>query len=170
MSFLPYNDLIEASAAYKFVYHLSRMNVGYFEKLSHSRVLFRQDILCCYEEACVLFAVKLSGVIDQYLEDEPFFEIKRMVLDRLFFTFLPFRVWNQLFLCSRSYYCSNMCLICTRLVINHRSTSDYMNEKLFVQVTDLHPSLRKGIGRMDKIYLYIHYLIPFIGEKSRGGK
>ena len=62
-----------------------------------------------------------------------------------------------MFFCSRSYHCSDMRLVCTRVNISHQASSDYINKKLFVPITDFHLSFREGIVIMEKIYFFVHY-------------
>lgn len=75
----------------------------------------------------------------------------------LVFGISQFRVCNQLFFCSRSHYCSDIWLFCTRVNISHHGVSDYINKKLFVPITYIPQSIRVGIVLMEKVYFFVHY-------------
>ena len=130
-SFLPYNDLIEASAICKLFYKLLRKNSGYIEKLSHSRQLFNNSriVFTCYEDVCLSFSGQVFHYLMQYIrEKDCFFDAKKIIMDRLFHSILPFRVWNHMFYCIRSEYCVDMCLLCTKIYVPVKKISDHINK------------------------------------------
>ena len=137
-SFLPYNDLTEVFVVCKCFYRLSRKNAGFAKKLSHSRSLFSGlNVYEQYRDACLSLVGQLSHVLRDNFEEEVFLEAKEIIMTR--FVFLPFRVWNRLFYCSRSHYCSDICLFCTRVNISHQGVSDYIN-KTFLFLFSISPN------------------------------
>lgn len=78
-------------------------------------------------------------------------------MTELVFGISQFRVRNHLFFCSRSHYCSDICLFCTRVNISHHGVSGYINKKLFVPITYFPQSIREGIVLMEKVYFFVHY-------------
>ena len=73
-------------------------------------------------------------------------------MTELTFNTLPFHVFKNLFCCSRSYYCSDLCSFCIRLSVKQKDSSDYINKKLFVPIDFFPSSIREGILLMDKVY------------------
>ena len=134
MSYLSYNDLIEASVVCKRFYHLSRKNSGFGKKLIDSRTLFSSvNLYEQYKDACLSFAAQIHFGLKKTFDDEDLLlRAKDIILKNLFFDILPSRVWNHMWYCSRSYYCSSLCLYCTRVCINHRGVSDLVNNKRYV--------------------------------------
>ena len=158
-TFLPYKYLVDISSTCKLFYIASRKNSVYVGELSHSRILFSHiDICSSYQKATLSFAAKLSAVIGKFLKGGMYLKIEKMVFDNLFFSFLQCRVWNHLFFCSRSHYHVDMYLFCTRTLIYNRVASNFIHQNLFVQITDINPSLKRGIRKMDQIYLTVHFL------------
>ena len=149
-SFLSYNDLIGASAVCKCFYYLSQNNDGFVKKLSHLRALL------CWD-ACLSFAGQLSHGPSDSFEEEVFLEAKEIIMTGLVFGISQFRVCNQLFFCSRSHYCSDIWLFCTRVNISYHGVSGYINKKLFVPITYIPQSIRVGIVLMEKVYFFVHY-------------
>ena len=157
-SFLSYDDLIGASAVCKCFYYLSQNNDGFVKKLSDLRALFSG--VSVYEycwDACLRFAGQLSHGPSDNFEEEVFLEAKEIIMTELVFGISQFRVRNHLFFCSRSHYCSDICLFCTRVNISHHGVSGYINKKLFVPITYFPQSIREGIVLMEKVYFFVHY-------------
>ena len=117
--YLPISDLVEASSVCKLFFNLSRKNSFFFfvEKLLHSRLLFNNSrvISDCYENAFLSFYGQLCFSLEKYVKEEDYFrKAKEIIMKKLIFSTLPLRVWNYMFLCERSEYCIDMCIICTK--------------------------------------------------------
>ena len=84
-SFLPCNDLIEASAVCKLFYELSGKNSGYIEKLSHSGQLFNNSriVFTRYEDVCLSFSGQLFYSLMQYVREEDCFFLMPKILSWL---------------------------------------------------------------------------------------
>ena len=84
------------------------------------------------------------------------FLTKNVIMDRLYYSVLPFRVWNYLFLCERSQYMTNMCRYCTKLYIKNKKISDQVNNNLFVHINEFPTQLKEGIWVTQKKNLFVH--------------
>ena len=158
LSYLSYNDLIETSAVCKCFYHLPRKNSGFVKKAIDSRAVFSSvNPYGQYRDACLLFAEQISYGLRKKINENLFLQSKDVILNNLLFDILPFWVWKHLWYCSRSYYCSSMCLSCTRVCIDYGSASDYINNKLDVPIELFPRLLREGIVLMNKIYFFVHF-------------
>ena len=166
-SFLSHNDLTEVSVVCKLFYYLSQKNAGFVEKLSHSRLLFSGfNFQEHFRDACLSLAGQFADLMNKDFKEDVFFKAKEIIMNRLIFSILPFRVWNHMSFCSRSYYSSDICLLCTRVNISHRAVSNYIDQKLFVPITHFHPSIREGIVMMEKKNFFVYYH----GALERHGK
>ena len=84
----------------------------------------------------------------------------------MFYSILPFRVWNHLFLCERYQRSSWMCNFCTMMYMKHRTISDYINKNLYIQVNEnILSQLRQGIVLAENIPLFVH---TNVSRKRRG--
>ena len=82
---------------------------------------------------------------------------KDVILDKMYHSILPFRVWNHLFMCNRLKYELNMCRFCTKTYIKHKKISYHINEKLFAQTDDYFPvQLRFGIVLAKNVNLFVY--------------
>ena len=61
------------------------------------------------------------------------------ILDKMFYSILPFRVRNHLFMSNRSQHESNMCKFCMKIYIKNKKLSGRINEKLFERKDDHFP-------------------------------
>ena len=78
--------------------------------------------------------LSFSSQLFVYLKDvshENLHQAKYVIMNRLYYSVLPFHVWNHLFLCERSQHLSNMCEYCTKLYIKNKIISDHINDKLY---------------------------------------
>ena len=120
LSYLPLNDLIEASAACKLFFGLSRKTSFFNEKLLHSRLLFNnsRSVFECYENVCLSFYGELRSCLEKYVKSEDhFIKAKEIIMSKLMFSIRLFRVWNHIFLCE-SHNCHNIVLTCVISVQN----------------------------------------------------
>ena len=86
------------SAVCKLFYYLSQNNAGFVEKLSHSRMRFSGfDIYGRHRDACLYLAEQLSQALNKDFKEDVFLKAKEIIMGRLIFSILPFRVWNHLF-------------------------------------------------------------------------
>ena len=95
------NDIMEASAVCKFFYHTSRKNRLFVKKLEDSRKLFTCN-KWIFDSHCadvfISFSNQLFVYLEKYVKEDSLFLLKDMLMDRLYCSVLPFRVWNHLFL------------------------------------------------------------------------
>ena len=152
LSYLPPNDLIEASATCKLFFDFSWKNSFFKEKLLHSRLLFNNSraIFDCYENACLSFYGQLRFSLGKYVKCEDYFMKAREVMSKLMFSVLPFRVWNHMFLCERSQYCIDMYIYCTKFCVSNKKISDHINKNLYVPIQQL-CLLEKELGVIQKV-------------------
>ena len=159
LSYLPLNDLIEASEACKLFFGLSRKISFFNEKLLHSRLLFNnsRSVFECYENVCLSFYGELRSCLEKYVKSEDhFIKAREIIMNKLMFSVLLFRVWNHIFLCERSQYCIDMCNFCTKSYVSNKKISDHIIKTLFVPIEEFHPSIRDGIVLAEKIYIFAH--------------
>lgn len=62
-----------------------------------------------------------------------------VITEKLFYSILPFRVLNHLFCAPGLSMKQNMCRFCTKIYIKHKNTSKYINDNLFIQITEFIP-------------------------------
>ena len=159
-SYLHPNDLIEISATCKLFNHLPRKNELYIRKMEDVKKLFKdyKDLSGCYYDLLVNFSYLTCLRLKKYGVNENNLRLaKSVIMNKLFYSILPFRVWNHLFLCERCQHSSWMCNFCTIMHIKHRGISDYINKNSYLQLNENIPSqLRQGIV---KIYLYLYIQI-----------
>ena len=159
LSCLSPNNLIEASATCKLFFELSRKNSFFDEKLLHPRLLFNNSrvIFDCYENAFLSSNNQLCFSLQKYVKDEDYFlKVRKIIMSKLLFSALPFLVWNHMFLCEKSQYCTDMCLYCTKLHISNKKISDHINKNLGVAIEQFHASLREGVVIAEKIFIFAH--------------
>ena len=112
---------------------------------------------CCYDllvnfSDLICLCLKKNGVNENNLP-----LAKSVMINNLFYSILPFRVWNYLFLCERCQHSSWMCNRCTMMYIKHRGISDYINENLYIQLNENIPSqLCQGIVLAENMPLFVH--------------
>ena len=95
---------MEASAVCKLFYHVSRNNKLFVKKLDDSRKLFKVDkwiFYSRYGDVFISFSNQLFVYLEKYVNEEKMFLVKDVLVNRLHYLVLPFRVWNHLFLCER---------------------------------------------------------------------
>ena len=120
-SYLTHRDVIEVSACWKVFHCLPKWNKRFVEKLFHSRSLFSgATMFDHYKDVCFSFVAQLSHALNDYFDEDTFFDQKNCIMDKLIFNMLPFRVFNHLFSCSRSCYCSDVCFFCTRFNVKQK--------------------------------------------------
>ena len=86
LSYIPHNDLIEASAACKLFFGLSRKNYFFVEKLSHSRLLFNNSLVNfdCYENVFLSLYGQLCFSHDKYIKEEDYFlQAKEIIMKKI---------------------------------------------------------------------------------------
>ena len=160
ISYLTPNDIMEAFAACKLFYHVSRKNKLFVKKLHDSRKLYNGDnkkwIISYHSDVFVSFSNQLFVFLKENVNEENLFLTKNVIMDRLYYSVLPFRVWNYLFLCERSQYMTNMCRYCTKLYIKNKKISDQVNNNLFVHMNEFPTQLKERIWVTQKKNLFVH--------------
>ena len=77
-------------------------------------------------------------------------------MDRLYHLVLPFCFWNYLFLCERFNSLDSMCKYCTKCSIDSKKISSYINDNLFVHISDIPHQLKHRFSLIDKVPLFVH--------------
>lgn len=106
--------------------------------------------VCGLQDNCLMGRVII-------LRKKCFLRPKKLLWLSLFLVFHSFVSVIICFFCSRSHYCSDICLFCTRVNISRHGVSGYINKKLFVPITYFPQSIREGIVLMEKVYFFVHY-------------
>ena len=103
-SYLPLNDMIEASCVWKDFYRLSRIDSFFMKKLTVSRKIFKDTlwIASCYTLFCDTFYYTLFRKVVPYVSIDQVLKARKTILNKLIYDLLPFRVWNHLWMCVRS--------------------------------------------------------------------
>ena len=114
---------MEASAVCKLFYHPSRKNKLLIKKLDDSRKLFTCDewiFDSCHGDAFISFSNQLFVYLEKYVNEQKLFLVKDVLVNRLYYSVLHFRVWNHIFLCERLNHFSDMCRYCSKLCIKNK--------------------------------------------------
>lgn len=152
--------MTEISATCKLFLQLSRKNKQFIKKFTDSKKLFSKDKFLCEYYYVALLSVWYQLFIQlKDINEDELHLAKSVLLDRLYHSIVPFRVWNHIFLCNRLQYESNMCKFSTKMYIEDKKISDLMNEKLFVQIGEYFPDRLQFRVMLTKIYLYIQMLL-----------
>ena len=119
----------------------------FVKKLNDSRKLHRHDkwFHYYYEDVFFSFENQLPVCLKEYVNDENFLLAKEVLMNKLYYSILPFRVWNHLFLCERSQYLVDMSRYCTKLKIKNKKILEHMNKELYVQINEFPFRLSQGI-------------------------
>ena len=100
---------------------------------------------------------QLCFSLQKYVKDKDYFlKAREIIMSKLLFSALPFRVWNHSFLCERSQYCIDICLYCTKLYISYKKISDHINKILCVPIEQFHASIMEGIVIAEKTFIFAH--------------
>ena len=116
-SYLRLNDLIEISSVCKTFYCLCQKNYFYVKKLHESRDIFkdRSWLFQSYRKLLERFYFGIYREILLYFRMTHIHMLKKEIFYRLYYSLLPFRVWNRVFFCCGSQYERSMCLFCTKI-------------------------------------------------------
>ena len=156
---------MEASSVCKLFYHASRKNKMFPKKLEDSRKLFSCDkwiFNSRYGDIFISFSNQLFVYLEKYVKKDSLSLVKDILMDRLYHSVLPFRVWNHLFLCERS---ESMCGYCTKLYIKNKKISDHIKNNLFVAICDFPCQIKQGFTLTYKIPLYVHINIVIKNDR-----
>ena len=82
--------------------------------------------------------------------------LKKEIFHRLYYSLLPFRIWNHVFLCCRSQYERNMCLFCTKICLKDKKVIKAICETLKFNCFDcLPPALTDGVLIRSDVNLFV---------------
>ena len=165
--------MTEASAVCKLFYHNSRKNKFFIKRLDDSRKLFTCDkwiFHSCYGDVFISFSNQLFVYLEKYVNEEKLFLVRDVLMNRLYYSVLPFRVWNHIFLCERLDHFSDMCKYCTKLCIKNRKTSNHTNNNLFVHINEFPDQLKQGISLVQKVPLFVHANVVMKNGRLNFGK
>ena len=152
-------DLVEISCFCKTFYHICKKNQYYVKKLRESKDIFkdRSWLIETYKELLERFYI---AVYREIVVDFPVFHLhafRKEIYSRLYYSLLPFRVWNHVFLCCRSQYESNICLFCTKLCLKNEKVNLVITKTLKIGYFENFPvSLYCSVISSDEINLFVH--------------
>ena len=152
-------DVIELSCVCKDFYCLSRTNAFYVRTLKESSGIFqdKSDVVSAYSNYSKELYLALFKKLTPFVKVDNILKIRKTVRNELFHTILPFRVWNHLFLCSRSQYDSRMCLFRTKIYLKNKRLSPSIEKNLTVDVLDIFPvHLSYGVISSGQVPLFVH--------------
>ena len=130
------SDTIEASAVCKTFYYVFGKNKLFVKKLCDSRRLHKDEKCIfshCYD-IFLYFCNDLFVYLQDHIEGEKLFLAKEVLMNRVYSSILPFRVWNLLFMCVRKQCVTDMCKYCTKLYIKNEKISDHIYYELYVKI------------------------------------
>lgn len=172
-SYLTLNDIIDASAACELFYNISRRNELFVRNLDDSLKLFTWIGKYSFNYQCMkffdVFSVRLFVSLKKYVKEDCLSRVKNIVMDRLYYSVLPFRVWNHLFLCERFNSLDSMCKYCTKCSVEIKKISWYINDNLFVHISDIPHQLKHGFSLFDKVPLFVHTNVMKSEKCNLGG-
>ena len=131
LTYLRLNDLIEISCVCKHFYLLCENNHFYVKKFNQSKKIFkdRSWLVHQYRQILERFYFNLFHKSVKYVPIENLHATKKIIYNKLYFSFLPFRVWDHMFLCCRSQYESNMSMFCTKVYLRNKKICDAVEKK-----------------------------------------
>ena len=88
---------------------------------------------------CNTFYFTLFRKIIPYVGIDHILKIRTIIRNKLFYTILPFRVCNHIWLSIRSQHERNMCLICTKIYLRNKKLSKVIDKELTVDVLNYFP-------------------------------
>lgn len=113
-------------------------------------------ILCQYEQLCKIFCFSLFRKLATHVPIDNLIDVRKIIYHRLYFSLLPFRVWNHLFQCRRSQYESNVSVLHKSLLRNSKICK-LIEKKLAIDVLDFFPvQLSYGVITKGLVNLFIH--------------
>ena len=110
----------------------------------------------CYYDALLCFSYQLSVHLEECVEKKNLFRVEGVLMAKLYYRILPFRVWNHLFLCERSQFNPDMCRFATKEYVSNKKKSGHINENLYVEINRFPLQLLEGIVYARKIYSFSH--------------
>ena len=146
LSYLRIKDLIEVSTVTKTYYLAVRKNKLFVQKLSDSRKLFNNQRLVFdyYYDTCLSFSNDLFVYLKYVCEDK-LESVRDIMTKEIYYLFLPFRIWNHVFLCDRSQYVKDMRLDCSKLYIQNKRISYFINDELCLNISEFPYEITRGI-------------------------
>ena len=96
--------MTEASYVWKDFYCLSRIDSFFMKKLTELKKTFKDTlwIASCYTLFCDTFYYTWLRKVVPYFSIDQVLKARKIILNKLFYDLLPFRVWNHLWMCVRS--------------------------------------------------------------------
>ena len=159
-SYLHPNDSIEISAICKLFYHLSRKNELFTRKMEDVEKLFKdsKDLSGRYYQLLINFSDLICLLLKKYGVNENNFRLeKNVIMNKLFYSILPFCVWNHFFLCERCQNSSWMCNFCTMMYVKHRLIFNFINKNLYIQLDrNISRQLRQEIALAEYMPLFVN--------------
>ena len=160
---------MESSAVCKLFCHVSRKNKLFVKKLDNFRKLFTCDkwiFDSCYGDVFTSFSNQLFVYLKRHVNEEKLLLVKDVLMNRLYYSVLPLRVWNHIFPCERLDHFSDMCRYCTKLCIKNKKISDHINNNSFVHIDEFPEQLKKGFSLIQKIPLFVHTNVVMKNSRS----
>ena len=151
-------NLIEVSTVSKTCYLAVRKNKLFVQKLSDFRKLFNNQrlVLDYYYDACLSFSNDLFVYLKKYVCEDKLESVRDLMTKETYYSFLPFRIWNHVSLCERSQYVKDIYLDCTKLYIQNKRISNFINDELCLNISEFPYEITRGIASANKIYFFAH--------------
>lgn len=133
-------NLIEVSAVCKKWYRVV-ISVDFCLKIKETNSLFydKDWLLKTYYKHFERFKDSVCFECVGILHYHRLHTIERNILNKMFYSVLPFRVWSHFWLCSRYQNDPKICQHCTKLQIRNLKVVNYINKKLLFDVRRLFP-------------------------------
>ena len=120
----------------------------------------RQWLIECYKKLLQRFYFALYKELVVIMPIENLHGFKKILYNQLYYSLLLFRVWNHLFLCSRSQYESNMCLFCTKLYLKNEKIWKFIKQKWVIDVLEYFPvELSYGVISDGRVNTFVHWSV-----------
>ena len=115
-------DLVEISCVCKTFYCICKKNI--VKKLRESKDIFKDRpwLIETYKQLLERFYIGVHKEIVVGFPVSHVHDFRKEIYSPLYYSLLPFHVWNYVFLCCRSQYESNMCLFCTKLCLKNKKS------------------------------------------------
>ena len=113
-----------------------------------------------YVKIFIKILVKLFRKLVKYVPIDNLIAARKIINNRLYFSLLPFRVWNHLFQCCRNQYEGNMSLFVTKLYLSNSKICKFIEKKLIINAVELFTvHLHYGIINNGNVNLFVHSCI-----------
>ena len=165
--YLRYIDLIEASTVCT-EWGMIIQKGKFLSKLKETHDIFtdREWLMKSYRKNFDRFGNDMYWEILNYLSHEKIRVLNREIYCRMFYSVLPFRVWNHWWSCCRSQFDKSICQFCTKLQIKDKKVTKAITKKLKLDARNFFPpELYYGVVSNGLVSLFVH--VEFGPDRQR---